>query len=155
MNGQSSVECVPMNLPAAERGLWSVVIVILTHCRLYAALFVIEIIKGHLWICSKPGRCFSAIAVQVLRFSVYSGEHFAIWHKICTSDCCACLKRKACTFLATSSCQQSFFLIFYGLPPQCRQGQMDDCCSLWSRWQRDQQSHNAPQRAACQEHSAV
>lgn len=44
--------------------------------------------------------------------------------------------------------QQSFFLIFYGRPPQSSRGQMDDCCSLWSCWQRDQQSHNAPWRDA-------
>lgn len=62
------------------------------------------------------------------------------------------LKSKCLCFLGNLTLlppsQQSFFLIFYGRPPQSRRGQMDDCCSLWSCWQRDQQSHNAPWRDA-------
>ncbi len=94
---------------------------------------------------SDLGWCFAAITLQVWdsTFAVVKifqyGTKFALW-LLCL------LKKKGLCLLGNlflSPSQQSFFLIFYGRPPQSRQGQMDDCCSLWSCWQRDQQSHNA------------
>ena len=88
-----------------------------------------------------------------LIFNGYSGEDFQYGAKFAplTVVCIEGEKARRFFFLAEifpPPSKQSFFLIFYGRPPQSSRGQMDDCCSLWSRWQRDQQSHNAPWRVA-------